>query len=102
MFKFMKWLFQAEKTTTTGPNTLAELIKQFDLPPKPPPAGEAVVKAYQIKETIAAVEIDLLKMDPALSYRGNQLWYDNAGNKFFDFVPCVVRPEVLFCCYGKN
>ena len=24
------------------------------------------------------------------------------GNKYFDFVPCVLRPEVLYCAYGKN
>jgi hypothetical protein len=86
----------------TGPNCLAELLHQFALPPAPPPTQEVVVTTYQIKETIAAVELDLLKMDPALEYRGCQKWHDMDDNKYFDFVPCVVRPEVLYCSYGKN
>ena len=93
---------KSPKTLASGPNTLSELLEQFALPPTPPPPKEVVIKTYQIKETIAAVEIDLLKMDPALEYRGGQMWYDKDGNKYFDFVPCVVRPEVLYCSYGKN
>lgn len=85
-----------------GPNTLGELLQQFALPAAPPPAAEVVVTTYQIKQTIAAVELDILKMDPALEYRGCQKWHDQSGNKYFDFVPCVVRPEVVYCSYGKN
>ena len=86
----------------TGPNNLGELLKQFALPPAPPPTHEMVIKTYQIKETIAAIEVDLHKMDASLEYRGTQMWHDKEGNKYFDFVPCVVRPEVLYCSYGKN
>jgi len=51
---------------------------------------------------MAALEVDMLKMDPSLIYRGGQMWFDHEGNKYFDFVPCVLRPEVLYCAYGKN
>ena len=95
-------VLKGTKAPCAGPNTLSELLQQFALPPAPPPVAEVVVTTYQIKETIAAVELDILKMDPSLEYRGYQRWYDKDGNKYFDFVPCVVRPEVLYCSYGKN
>lgn len=84
-----------------GPNTFAELLKQFDQPIKEK-TQEDIIRDYQIKETMAALEVDMLKMDPTLFYRGIQLWYDNDNKKCFDFVPCSVRPEVIYCSYGKN
>jgi len=85
----------------SGPNTLEELLKQFDQPIKEKTTKD-VVRDYQVKETLAALEVDMLKMDPANVYKGHQYWYDNEGNKFYDWVPCVVRPEVVYCAYGKN
>ena len=86
---------------TTGPNNLNELLEQFDAPPKKN-TPEYIVKDYQIKQTVAAIEVDLLKLDPSTCYKGHQVWYGSDGNKFFDWVPCVTRPEVIFCSYGKN
>jgi len=84
----------------TGPNTLDELLKQFDAPPKEKTQND-IIRDYQVKETIAALEVDMLKMDPAKAYKGTQLWYEG-DVKCFDFVPCIVRPEVIYCSYGKN
>ena len=89
------------KIVPIGPGTLDELLKQFDEPPKQK-SSEEIVRDYQIKETMAKMELDLLVMDPSLEYRGCQSWYDQDKNKYFDFVPCVVRPEVIYCSYGKN
>ena len=95
-------LIKSAKTVVhTGPNTMDELLKQFDEPPKQK-TPEDIVRDYQVKETMAALEVDMLKMDPSLFYRGTQMWFDGDGNKYFDFVPCVLRPEVLYCAYGKN
>jgi hypothetical protein len=51
---------------------------------------------------MAALEVNMLKMDPANEFRGVQIYMDNSGNKFLDWVPCVVRPEVIYCSYGKS
>lgn len=85
---------------SVGPNNFAELMKQFDVPPKIKTQQE-IVRDYQIKETMAALELDMLRMDPSVEYLGTYTWHE-AGKKCFDFVPCVVRPEVVYCSYGKN
>jgi hypothetical protein len=85
----------------TGPNTLGELLKQFDKPPKEK-TQQDVVRDYQVKETLTALEVDMLKLEPTLFYRGFQAWYDGDGNKYFDWIPCASRPEVIYCSYGKN
>ena len=85
----------------TGPDTLDELLKQFDLPKKEKTSAD-IIRDYQIKETLAALEVDMLKLEPSIVFRGFQKWFDNQGNTFFDWVPCVVRPETLYCAYGKN
>jgi hypothetical protein len=85
----------------SGPNTLEELLKQFDNPTKPK-SQEQVVQDYCIKETMASLEVDFLKDCPVSLYKGTQRWKDNEGNIFFDWVPCSVRPEVVYCSYGKN
>lgn len=85
----------------TGPNTLAELMQQFDAPPKHKTAEE-IIRDYQMRQVMAQLELSYLQTDPAMCYQGNQRWHDAAGNKYFDFVPCVLRPEVLYCNYGKN
>lgn len=85
----------------SGPNTLSELLTQFDNPPKEK-TNEDTIRDYQVKETMAALEVDMLKMDPTYFYRGFQMWYDQDGNKYFDWMPCATRPEVIYCSYGKN
>jgi len=90
-----------QPTYAAGPNTLAELLVQFDQPPKEKTASE-IIRDFQIKETMAALEVDMLKMEPSLKFNGHQCCYDFEGNKFYDWVPCSLRPEILYCCYGKN
>lgn len=104
MFEFIKNLFVNTKCTlyVTGPNTLSELLTQFDLPAPAPLTPEAIVKHYTIMETMASLELSYLKEAPALFFQGTQVWYDVDKNKNFDFVYCAVRPEVPYCCYGKN
>lgn len=85
----------------SGPNNLEELLKQFGLPKKEK-TNEDVIRDYQVKETMAALEVDMLKMDPTIFFRGCQRWADNEGNKYFDFVYCAVRPEIIYCCHGKS
>ena len=84
-----------------GPNSLAELMQQFDVPPKQKTA-EDIIRDYQMKEIMTQLELSYLQGDPAICYQGNQRWYDAAGNKYFDFVPCVLRPEVLYCNCSKS
>jgi len=102
MFEFIKKLFKAPNKTMTGPNTLAELLEQFKTHNPVSKTPEDIVRDYTIKETMASLELSYLRQDPAIFYTGNQVWYDQDGNKYFDFVPCVMRPEVHYCCYGKN
>jgi len=85
----------------SGPNTLNELFKQFDQPKKEK-SNDDIIRDYQVKETMAALEVDMLKMEPTYFYKGFQMWFDKDGNKYFDWVPCATRPEVIYCSYGKN
>lgn len=85
----------------TGPNTLAELLTQFDQPPKEKTTSE-IIRDFQVKETITALEVDMLKMEPSLKFNGHQCWFNSEGSKFYDWVPCSLRPDILYCCYGKN
>jgi hypothetical protein len=102
MFEFIKDLFKGSKVKvySVGPNNFAELLKQFDQPPKQK-TPEDIVRDYTVKETMAALELSYLREDPATFYRGSQTYY-NEGVKYYDWVPCALRPEVVYCCYGKN
>lgn len=84
-----------------GPNNLEELLKQFSQPKKEK-TNDDIIRDYMVQETMAALEVDMLKMDPPFIFRGFQRWKDNEGNTFFDWVPCVVRPEVIYCSNGKS
>jgi len=51
---------------------------------------------------MAAIEIDLLKMGPPIKFYSHN-WVEYEGGKaYYDWVPCIVRPEIIYCCYGKN
>jgi len=84
-----------------GPNTLSELLSQFDQPKKEK-TKEDVVRDYLVNETMAKLEVDMLKMEPTKFYKGQQIYRNDNGISFYDWVPCSVRPEILYCCYGKN
>lgn len=86
---------------SVGPNNFTELLKQFDQPPKEKTPAD-VIRDYTIRETMAKLEVEMLMMEPTCYYKGFQTWYDNEGNKFFDWVLCATRPEVIYCSYGKN
>jgi hypothetical protein len=102
----LRYFFQEVILTTkskpiTGPNTLAELLTQFDLPKKIKTNVE-IFRDYQIKETLAKLEVDMLTLEPTLFFIGHQMWQDSEDKKFYDWVPCGLRPEVLYCCCSKN
>lgn len=86
---------------SVGPNTFSELLKQFDQPPKEK-TDKDIIRDYTVKEAMAKLEVDMLSLEPTSFYKGFQYWYDCEGNKFFDWVPCATRPEVIYCSYGKN
>lgn len=103
MFEFIKKLFSEKKTyvVATGPNTLDELLTQFDLPKKEK-TPEENARHLCIQIAMYQWELDYLKDQPSQEYRGLQKWEDVDGNKFFDWVPCVIRPDVVYCNHGKN
>ena len=103
MISFFKNLFSSniKGVYTVGPNNLVELLKQFDQPKKEK-TPEDIIRDYTVKETMAALEVEMLRMDPSLSYQGYQKFQDKDGNTYFEWVPCIVRPEVTYCSYGKN
>lgn len=84
-----------------GPNSLEELLKQFDTIPKQK-TDKDIVRDFQIFITMAQLEVEMLRLDPSIAFKGQQFWTDDKGHKFYDWVPCVVRPEVLYCCNNKN
>jgi len=90
-----------QSINSVGPNTFEELLKQFDLPPKEKTQSD-IIRDYQVFITMANLEMEMLKLEPSKGFRGVQVFLDNAGNKFVDWVPCVIRPEVVYCSYGKN
>lgn len=85
----------------SGPSSLKEILDQFNQPPKKKTEND-IIRDYQIFVTMANLEIDMLKMEPAKAFKGIQRFTDNEGKTFFDWVPCIVRPEVVYCSYGKN
>jgi len=102
--KFLKsvkcFLFPSYSLPQEGPNTLQELLHQFDEPKKEKTTSD-FVRDYLIQETMAHLEIEMLKMEPVRIFKGYQKWVDN-GTTFYDWVPCAIRPEVVYCSYGKN
>lgn len=89
------------KSANAGPNTLAELLQQFDAPQKQKTSADAI-RDFQMKEAMAHLELSYLQGDPTIAYQGNHRWFDAEGNKYFDFVPCMIRPEVLYCNYSRS
>jgi len=101
IFKYFGNLTPKEQIYSFGPSTLSELLKQFDLPKKEK-TNEDIIRDYKVKETLAALEVDMLKLDPPICFKGSHIFIDNDSKKFFDWVPCVLRPEIVYCSYGKN
>lgn len=89
------------KVYSVGPNNLQELLEQFNQPAKQKTSEDAV-RDYKNYLSMAALEMQMLAMEPAVSFTGCQRWQDNTGNKYFDFVPCAVRPEAVYCAFNRN
>lgn len=85
----------------SGPNNLEELLQQFDWPVKTK-TNQELLKHHQIQQSMYELEMQMLKMEPHVMFQGIQKWSDAQGNKYFDWVPVCVRPEVTYCCYSKN
>lgn len=86
-----------------SPNTFADIIKQLEAPVvKEEKSPLQVFQDVFYKESMSKLEVEMLKMEPHTKYTGYQYWFDSGGNKFCDWVPCMIRPEVEYCCYGKN
>lgn len=98
---FQEVLLSKAPVKQQGPNTLEELLTQFDLPKKEK-TKEEVIRDYQIYLTMAALEYDMLKMAPPIKFYSHN-WIDYEGGKaYYDWAPCILRPEILYSCYGKN
>lgn len=86
-----------------SPNSFADIVKQLEQPSlKKEKTPLQIFQDYIYKESMSKLEVEMLKMEPDRCYKGFQIYYDNSGNKFFDWVPCVIRPEIVYCSYGKN
>jgi hypothetical protein len=81
---------QSNKQVT---NTLNDIIMALGEPPKKKTVLQ-MANDYIAFLTMAELELSYLRADPALMFRGTH--YDTFG------IPCVVRPEVIYCCLGKN
>ncbi|NBV99572.1 MAG: hypothetical protein EBR67_08725 [Proteobacteria bacterium] len=97
----LNFSFYSPPVYHTGPNNLEELLKQFDQPIKEKTQDD-IIRDYTIKETMVKLEVDMLAMEPSQVFKGQQYWTDNEGKSFYDWVPCITRPEVIYCSYGKN
>ena len=94
---------KAKVAIPISPSTFADIIKQLEEPVvKKEKSPIQVFQDVFYKESMAKLEVEMLKMEPHNHYTGHQYWFDNEGNKFCDWVPCIVRPEILYCNYGKN
>jgi len=98
---FKSLLGNPEVAIPISPCTFADIIKQFDQPKKEKTSIQ-VFQDYFYKESMANLEVEMLKLDPYIIFKGYQTWIDNQGVKFCDWVPCVLSPEIYYCCYGKN
>jgi len=74
-------------------NTLSDIITALGEPSKKKTTLE-MANDYIAFLTMAELELSYLRNDPALMFRGTH--YDTFG------IPCAVRPEVIYCCLGKN
>ena len=98
---YKSFIIKIPATQTTGPNTLQELLEQFNSPPKEKTMDD-IVRDYTIKEMMAAYEVEFLSSSPTKMYLGSWRINNDNGTAVIDFVPVAIRPEVQYCSYGKN
>lgn len=101
MFEFVKKWFVKPTVYISGPNTLKELLTQFDVPKKEKSSDE-INQHFCIQVAMYQLELDYLEDQPSKTYIGSQAWNDENGNKNLVRIPCIIRPDVLYCSYGKN
>lgn len=82
-----------KQTNKEVSNTLSDIITALGEPPKKKSTLE-IANDYMAFLTMAELELFYLRNDPALMFRGTH--HDTVG------IPCAVRPEVIYCCLGKN
>lgn len=102
--KLLNKLFSSgakNKKETYGPTNLNELLKQFDQPKKQKTPQQLAMDIYY-QEKFAEVELDYLKDQPDTKFQGSWKINNADGTIDIDFVPVTIRPEVVFCCHGKN
>jgi len=98
---FQEVLTSRKEVKPQGPNTLEELLKQFDLPKKEK-TKEDLIRDYQVFLTMSKLEYDILVMAPPIKFYAHN-WVEYEGGKaYYDWTPCILRPEILYSCYGKN
>jgi hypothetical protein len=85
----------------TQSTAFADIITQLTQEPLIQKISDPV-RDYCIKETMAALELSYLQSDLPIMYHGRSMWYDSNNTAYLTFIPCALRPEVLYCSYGKN
>ena len=78
--------------------TFQDIVNKLNEPPVVKVKTEKEIERdYLIQEAMSKLEVDMLTMGPAELYQGVQRWKDRDENIYIDWVPCMVRPEVLYC-----
>lgn len=91
-------------TPVSGPNTLQELLVQFETTPSKKTQHQ-VEQHYLILEKMMMLEIEFLQEGPARGFVGmTKILDEDEGTDVYRirFVPCIVRPEVLLRGFSKN
>lgn len=103
IIKFLINSFKKKEQLKSNNVTLEDIIDQLSKPSiKKVLTNDEIKKQYLIQEAMYQLELDMLKMSPVRKYNGTQRWKDKDGNIYFDFVPCSVRPEVVYCNTHRN
>lgn len=105
LFRCVAQLFSTpvEVKPADGVNTLQDILDQFNQPKKEK-TQQQIIDHYLILEKMTMLEIEFLQDSPARAFVGmTRLWDETEkGTLKITFVPCVVRPEVLFRGFGRN
>jgi hypothetical protein len=101
-YKYLQTLLGSKTAIAITPSTFADIVKQLEEPiVKKEKTPLQVFNDAYYKESMSKLEVEMLKMEPNKQFTGYYVWLDR-GIKFSDWVPCVIRPEIEYCCYGKN
>ena len=82
---------------------MQDILDQFDKP-SPQKTQQQIIDHYLILEKMTMLEIEYLMDRPARAFVGMTKLIDETepGTLKVTFVPCIVRPEVLFRGFAKN